>query len=75
MATLHKDKRLTMSRLLKEVGADQDIIDRFKPKSSEPLRQYFHSRTNEAMQRGEWNIDSDFESDGAWRDEFGDLVS
>lgn len=38
----------------------------YLPNDTEPLRQYFHSRTNLPMAQGEWMEDSDDETDNSW---------
>ena len=65
-ATLDVQTRKKKIRLLQEVGAQPSIIQAFVPNDTVPLRQYFHSRTNEPMLDGEWCFDSDDEPDDDW---------
>lgn len=53
-------------RLLVEAGADEETRLQFVPGSDVPVRQYFHSRSNEPMLPGEWDVDSDDEDDEGW---------
>jgi len=58
--------RRKKSRFLSELSADESVLRNFLPSSDVPIRQYFHSRSNEPMLDGEWNIDSDEEDDERW---------
>lgn len=53
-------------RLMMEVGADEKTRTQFVPTSDVPIRQYFHSRSNEPILEGEWDEDSDDEEDEGW---------
>jgi len=53
-------------RLLKGSNADDETVSRFTRSTRMPLRQYFHSRSNLAMNKDDWDIDSDEESDDEW---------
>lgn len=64
--SMDKATRVKKMRLLNEVEADEEIIEKYEPNPDKEVRRYFHSRTNEPMQNGEWNIDSDEESDHDW---------
>jgi hypothetical protein len=65
-ATLDIQTRKKKLRLLQELGAKPSIMQAFVPNDMVPLRQYFHSRTNEPMLDGEWCFDSDDEPDDDW---------
>jgi len=54
------------TRFLSELGADESALRHFLPNSNTPIRQYYHSRSNEPMLEGEWDIDSDEEEDENW---------
>ena len=53
-------------RLMMEIGADEKTRTQFIPTSDVPVRQYFHSRSNEPILQGEWDEDSDDEDDEGW---------
>jgi hypothetical protein len=40
-----------------------------------PTRQYYHSRSRLPMRSGDWEVDSDDESQNEWLDELGQAVS
>ena len=61
-------------RILMEVGADEAKRMHFAPSSEIPVRQYFHSRSNEPMLPGEWDVDSDDEEDERWLTNMGEQV-
>lgn len=75
VVSMDKATRVKKMRLLNEVEADEEIIAKFEPNPDEEVRRYFHARTNEPMQNGEWNIDSDEESDHDWYEKMADDVS
>eukprot|EP00546_Thalassionema_frauenfeldii_P011571 CAMPEP_0178926710 /NCGR_PEP_ID=MMETSP0786-20121207/18706_1 /TAXON_ID=186022 /ORGANISM="Thalassionema frauenfeldii, Strain CCMP 1798" /LENGTH=482 /DNA_ID=CAMNT_0020601907 /DNA_START=166 /DNA_END=1614 /DNA_ORIENTATION=+ len=54
------------TRFLTELGADEFTLQHFIPNNNTPIRQYYHSRSNEPMLEGEWDIDSDEEDDENW---------
>lgn len=54
------------TRFLSELGAEESALRHFLPNSNIPIRQYYHSRSNEPMLEGEWDIDSDEEEDENW---------
>jgi len=58
--------RRKKTRFLSELGADESVLQNFLPSSDVPIRQYFHSRSNEPMLYGDWDIDSDEEDDERW---------
>ncbi len=63
-------------RLLEEMGADQRQIERYIPDDKIPVRQYFHSRTNQPIVGGDWDIDSDDDStDDRWLEKVTTSVS
>ena len=62
-------------RLLMEIGADEKTRTQFVPTSKVPIRQYFHSRSNEPMLQGEWDVDSDDEEDEGWLTKMSEEVS
>eukprot|EP00543_Licmophora_paradoxa_P001395 CAMPEP_0202459278 /NCGR_PEP_ID=MMETSP1360-20130828/34258_1 /ASSEMBLY_ACC=CAM_ASM_000848 /TAXON_ID=515479 /ORGANISM="Licmophora paradoxa, Strain CCMP2313" /LENGTH=295 /DNA_ID=CAMNT_0049080275 /DNA_START=1 /DNA_END=888 /DNA_ORIENTATION=+ len=66
IVSMDKATRVKKMRLLNEQGAPSSAVTQFQPNSDEPVRQYYHSRTNEPMVDGEWDHDSDEESDKAW---------
>lgn len=49
-------------RLLEEMGADQRQVESCIPDDKVPIRQYFHSKTNQVMVGGDWDVDSDDDS-------------
>ena len=67
--SLDLQTRRKKMRLLLEAGADEQTTLQFVPGSDVPVRQYFHSRSNEPMLPGEWDVDSDDEDDEGWVDE------
>lgn len=58
-----------------EVGADEANMKQFECTSEVPVRQYFHSRANEPMLEGEWDVDSDDEEDEGWLTKMSEEVS
>ena len=62
-------------RLLSEIGAGEDAMKQFVVTSDLPVRQYFHSRSNEPMLEGEWDVDSDDEEDDGWLIKMSEEVS
>ena len=62
-------------QLLMDAGADEETIMQFVPGSDTPVRQYFHSRSNEPMLPGEWDVDSDNEEDEGWLTSMSEMVS
>jgi VEFS-Box of polycomb protein len=58
-----------------DAGADEETKHQFVPGSDVPIRQYFHSRSNEPMLPGEWDVDSDDEDDEGWLTSMSELVS
>ena len=62
-------------RLLVEAGAEEETRLQFVPGSDVPVRQYFHSRSNEPMLPGEWDVDSDDEEDEGWLTRMSEQVS
>jgi hypothetical protein len=67
VAALDVATRKKHVRLLEEMGADQRQIERYIPDDKIPVRQYFHSRTNQPIVGGDWDIDSDDDStDDRW---------
>lgn len=80
--SLDLQTRRKKMRLLVEAGADEETRLQFVPGSDMPVRQYFHSRSNEPMLPGEWDVDSDDEDDEGWltimseqlMDEFDDVT-
>lgn len=73
-ATLDLQTRRKKIRLLQEIGAKASTLQSFMPNDTVPLRQYYHSRTNEPMQEGEWCLDSDDEEDDDWLHQMGEAV-
>ena len=73
-ATLDLQTRKKKIRLLQEIGAKASIVQSFMPNDTVPLRQYYHSRTNEPMLDGEWGLDSDDEEDDDWLHQMGEAV-
>jgi hypothetical protein len=58
------------------MGADQRQIERYIPDDKIPVRQYFHSRTNQPIVGGDWDIDSDDDStDDRWLEKVTTSVS
>jgi hypothetical protein len=53
-------------RLLSETGSDESAMKQFLPNSEVAIRQYYHSRSNEPMLKGAWDVDSDDEEDEEW---------
>jgi len=53
-------------RLLQMNGGNADNISRFVPGDQVPIRQYYHSRTNMPILAGEWDQDSDDDSNNEW---------
>jgi hypothetical protein len=53
-------------RLLSETGAGESDIKQFLPNGDVAIRQYYHSRSNEPMLKGAWDVDSDDEEDEEW---------
>jgi hypothetical protein len=62
-------------RLVMELGADEKTRLQFVANSDTPIRQYFHSRSNEPMLPGEWDVDSDDEEDERWLTKMSEEVS
>jgi len=83
VARLDLQTRRKNMRLLSETGADDSAVKQFLPNSDVPIRQYYHSRSNEPMLEGAWDVDSDDEEDEEWLtkmseelvDEFDDVTS
>jgi len=75
IVSMDKATRVKKMRLLNEQGAPSSAVTQFQPNSDEPVRQYYHSRTNEPMVDGEWDHDSDEESDKAWFEKMSEDVS
>jgi len=73
--TLDIAKRRKKIRWLQEIGADESVMKKFVPNDETPIRQYFHSRTNEPMLEGEWDLDSDDEPDETWLHKMSEAVS
>ena len=73
-ASLDVQTRRKKIRLLQEIGADESVMQQFVPSHKAPLRQYFHSRTNAPMLEGEWDLDSDDESDDHWLHKMSEAV-
>jgi VEFS-Box of polycomb protein len=72
---LDSQTRRKKMRLVMELGADEKTRLQFVANSDIPIRQYFHSRSNEPMLPGEWDIDSDDEEDERWLTKMSDEVS
>lgn len=53
-------------QLLRDLGADADVVRRIGPEDPIPVRQYYHSKTNLPKRHAEWKDDSDDESDDSW---------
>ena len=62
IAALDVGTRKKHIRLLEEMGANKSQIERYIPDDKVPVRQYFHSKTNQPMVGGDWDIDSDDDS-------------
>jgi VEFS-Box of polycomb protein len=73
-ATLDLQTRKKKIRLLQEIGAKASIVQSFMPSDTVPLRQYYHSRTNEPMLDRDWGLDSDDEEDDDWLHQMGEAV-
>jgi len=56
---------------LQERDAPAEILSSYFPRDDSPIRQYFHSRNNLPISRGEWEIDSDDEPDDDWLHQMG----
>ena len=72
---LDLNTRRKKMRLMMEVGADEKTRTQFVPSSDVPIRQYFHSRSNEPILQGEWDEDSDDEEDEGWLTKMSEEVS
>lgn len=75
LATLDVHTRRKNIRLLSEIGADESAVKQFLPNSEVAIRQYYHSRSNEPMLEGEWDVDSDDEEDEDWLTKMSEEVS
>lgn len=65
-ASLDISTRKKKIKLLEINGNDKKAIMRYLPTGDVPIRQYYHSRTNLPMGKGEWDYDSDEEPDDSW---------
>lgn len=62
VATLDPATRKKHGRLLEEMGADKYQVENYIMEAKVPVRQYFHSKTNQPMVGGDWDVDSDEDS-------------
>ena len=74
VAALPPATRRSKIRELQACGADDATIGRYVPNHQAPIRQYYRSKTNQPMLDGDWEIDSDDESD-PWVHKINEAVS
>lgn len=62
VAMLDPATRKKHVRLLQEMGAKENQMENYILDDKVPARQYFHSKTNQLMVGGDWDVDSDDDS-------------
>lgn len=56
------------------VAAQAQVVTPLSGRALPPVRQYYHSRSRLPMRTGDWEEDSDDESDDEWIDDLGRAV-
>jgi hypothetical protein len=75
IASLESAARKKKARLLEEMGADAQDIQRYVLDDKVPIRDYYHSKTKQPMLNGDWDVDSDDDStDDQWLGQIGASV-
>mmetsp|Transcript_31207 Transcript_31207/g.45689 ORF Transcript_31207/g.45689 Transcript_31207/m.45689 type:complete len:274 (+) Transcript_31207:103-924(+) len=71
--TLDPAVRKKKAQLLESQQVPIEVITPYLPPNGvTPCRQYYHSKTNLPMLEGDWEVDSDDESDDVWYHRMGD---